>query len=268
MLQTQKNVSKNINGTKLEIGTILIIGVLTFFSLSLGLGAQEKGDIKASSQTKVDADVPDRSIEVSDVFQAEAKKGALKYDRKFQRDVQRLHVLVKNFGGDVTNSVQTFGTIKSSYQEALIRYYKQQYTWSFKLYEENDKRIKELYEKFSEKFKIQVIKLLEEGSKKLVERKLTQTFSRGQSGKKVEIARGYQKNLTSADRLKYAYYQNGLASDMDQKKYHNKAIQHYRLAKIFAIRALWSMEDDSSRQIEVEKKYNKDLLDSRGLLVE
>ena len=241
------------------VSRLMLCCILLF---AFPLSAQERngnaGNKNGSSQ---------KNIDTAPLYQFEAQIQARRYARIFRKDVPQLHILVKNYGNEVPNAQKNYEAVKSDYEKALVRFYRREYTWSLKIHQENYKRIKKLYQSFSEKFKVQVFDLLTEVSRKLAERQLTQAEQWGQDIQKVKLSKGFLKSEETSARLRLAYQQNFLAEDMERQDYHQKAVEHYRLAKLFAIRAIWIMEEEPDRQTALEKKYSKDLLDSRGLLV-
>ena len=247
----------------LRFRTFFFVGLL----IAMSLGAQETGKGKQDSpMAKEEGDVPDKHIEFAAPFQSDAQKAVREANERLQNDLRRLYVIVKNYGSEVPSSQQDFDAIKDKYKKALIRFYKRQNTWAWDLHKKNREKIRELYGKFMLKYKENTLLLLAELAEKLASEKIEQSTTRGQKTFLVEPGRVYLKHLENSIRLKLAYQQNVIAREMEVKELPQKAIEHYRLAKVFVIHTLRRMEKDPNRQKELDKKYSKDILDSRGLI--
>ena len=242
---------------------LCILGLL----VAVSINAQD-ADTKGGARPSIDkeSDVPDNTVEFAAPFQTDAKKAVREFNERMQHDIRRLHVLVKNYGAQVSGAEQELQSVQETHKKALERYYRRQNTWSLNLHQENHKRIQGLYEKFRDRYKEQTLLLLAEISEKLASEKLKQTIERGQRGFMIEPGRVYLKHLKNTVRLRLAYQQNAMAEEMQIRGLPQKAIEHYRLAKMFAIWTLRRMEKDPNRQKELETKYSKDMLDSRGLV--
>ena len=235
--------------------------------VAISLSAQEGSEEKQTgSAVGEESDVPNRLVEFSAPFQTDAKKAVWEFNEKVGADLRRLYVLVKNYGAEVAGAQEDFNSIQAKHKKALVRFYRRQNTWAWSLHKENHEKIQALYQKFMLKYKEQTLTLLAEVAEKLASAKLRQSTERGQRGLVVEPGRVYLKHLENSIRLRLAYQQNAIAREMEIRDLPQKAIEHYRLAKTFAIYTLRRMEKDPNRKKELETKYSKDMLDSRGLV--
>ena len=221
---------------------------------------------KASDSEKGFPDIPNKDVEIGEVYQTDAKKESKRFVSAIKKDIRRLYVLIQNYSALVPGSEQQFGKIKTDYKDALIRYYKKQFTWALYIHKKNMKEIQDLYKKFALQYKEKVLKLLAEGSEKIVDAEVKQIEVRGQKGRKFVEGQPYRENSINSNRLRLAFQQNGIGEEMYQKGFYQKAIDHYRLSILYSIRILENLAEEKKLKDEIKSKYRKEKLDSRGLI--
>lgn len=174
------------------------------------------------------------------------------------KDIQRLKILIANFGGQVNGTQQEFEKIRETYKQAEENYYRRQFKKSMDLHTDVNRQVTELYKKFTAHYQEQVAKLLTDCSESMT----ALDFSRSaEPGLKQDVTRVIEKNQF---RLRIAYNQLALAeSQVREENFHN-AINHYRLAKVFAINVLKNSQEDPAKAKELDEKYKVDLTDAQG----
>ena len=174
------------------------------------------------------------------------------------KDIQRLKILIANFGKDVQGTQQDFEKIRETYKQAEENYFRRQFKKSRDLHEDINRQVTEVYKKFTAHYQEQVAKLLTDCSESMT----ALDFSRSsEPGVKKDVTRIIEKNQF---RLRIAYNQLALAeSQVREENFHN-AINHYRLAKVFAINVLKHTQEDPAKAKELEEQYKLDLTDAQG----
>ncbi len=174
------------------------------------------------------------------------------------KDVQRLKILIANFGKDVSGSQQEFDKIRETYKQAEENYYRRQFKKSLDLHVDVNRQVTEVYKKFTAHYQEQVAKLLTDCSESMT----SLDFARSaEPGDKNDVLRVIQKNQF---RLRIAYNQVALAENQIQEENFPNAITHYRLAKVFAIHVLKQSQEDPNKAKELDEKYKVDLTDAQG----
>ena len=121
-------------------------------------------------------------------------------------------------------------------------------------------QIQALYSSFAKEYAEQVKQLITDGSKMLVSSELEQVTKQSKQVPFIEL-----RNLRNSIRIRKAYQQQYTARTMEERALPRKAIDHYRLAKVYAIQAMRSLTIDRNRRLELEAKFRKDLIDARGI---
>ncbi len=242
---------------------VALVVLICSFSIAFmtNLSAQEEKSEKEEKQLATSTSADGTILEQADIFQYDASKMMRSHVKRTKKNIRYLYVLVQNYGDKVSESQKQYESVKNTYAEALQRFYAQQYTFSLKLHYDNEVKIKALYASFAKNYREQVRQLIFEGSRKLVDSEVEQGNNRHKKIPYIEL-----KNLRNSLRMKRAYKEQAAAHRMEDSNLPKEAIDHYRLAKIYAIQAMRSLEQDPARRKELASKYRKDLIDSRGLV--
>lgn len=172
------------------------------------------------------------------------------------RDIHRLTVLVANFGAEVPGSDQDLKKIEEMYTSANARYFRRQFIESYQGHLDCRKAISDLFKKFCDKFREKAASLVNQVSDSLSGIELKD---------KQNAARSSQHNyFRSQVKLNIAFHQLSEADDFIDDRRYGDAIDHLRLAKAFAIRALLELEEDASKKAQMETAFKVDLDDSQG----
>ncbi len=241
--------------------TTLLLGILCFASLpgKAVLAQERKEDSQVPAKAEEDS-VFERPVAIlTTAFPIDALKAAHNYKGTIRKDLSRLHVIVQNYAKEVPSSQEEYKRIKALYARALSYYFRQQYISSVRAHIKNQKLIRALFLKFANYYKERTNAILNDGAAKLVEADIG---SEDGSGKPLPASSFH--TLRNSFRLRLAYKQTVLAEEMEKNGLHQQAIEHYRLAKIFAIGVLYSLETDDRKRSALEKQYNKDLQDCQG----
>lgn len=177
-------------------------------------------------------------------------------------DIQRLKILVANFGSEVSDAQGDFEKIKELYRQAQEKWYKRRYVESLNLHNDAREIVVNLFKKISVLYQQDVSEMLDDCSTRLVDAEFSQSLEPGQRN---DISKTI---AISQQKLKIAYQQTALAEDMLRENRYSDAIKHYRLAKIFAIDVIRDLEMDPAKKQEIDTTYRVHLLDSRGIAVD
>ena len=239
--------------------------VVALMSVATNVNGQEK---KAEEANQVSSSQEEGSgsiqniFEKGSLFQFDAREKVRNYNKKIKKEIKRLYVLVKNYGSEVSQAESGYEQIKKGYTKALVYYYQRKYSTALRIHRENYSQLNGLYKKFASQYKQTVLKLLEVAAEKLVESE-EKELHKGSDRYK---ANGELINLRNSFKLRTAYYQLSRAEDMEVNNLQHQAIEHYRLAKRYAIHVLHDLAYDLKSKKEIETKYKKDLDDSNGIV--
>lgn len=176
-----------------------------------------------------------------------------------RNDVRRLHILVANYGAQVPNADKDFAEVKVSYRNGLDRYYSRKYAASAAALEKSHKQANDLFKKFATIYRDQLQKILSECSDAMVSQELSGVTDTAQ-----QSTTSVTTLFKSSVKLKIAHGQLNFGDDMMRDQRYDAAIEHFRLAKLFAIHFLRSVESDMAKQKAIEDKYKVDLMDASG----
>ncbi|MBI3396244.1 MAG: hypothetical protein HY042_10450 [Spirochaetia bacterium] len=218
---------------------------------------QGKDEKKPASSSQ--AQTQDTEQEYSYMDQARAVLVMDQLREAVKNDVRRLHVLVANYGTVVPDADKEFESIKTNYKKALELLYTRHYAGGVAKLDACHKQALTMFQKFAVMFKDQTTKILSECSDAMVNFELSSAEAKGSSSSTTVTA--HEKNLV---KMKVSYGQIAQAEDMMRDNRFDAAIEHYRIAKLFAINFLRMMDTDPSKQKLVEEKYKVDLLDATG----
>ena len=228
----------------------LVVLCLVLPRATAGLTAQEGKDAQKSSLIRPE---PITDLERHHAIQ---RIGTLR--TMTHNDIKRLKILITNFGGEVSGTEEEFKKIRETYKQAEANYFRRQFKKSMDLHTDVNQQVTEVYKKFTAHFQEQVAKLLTDCSESMTEL----DFSRSaEPGLEKDVAKVIEKNEF---RLRIAYNQLALAEGQVREENFNNAINHYRIAKVFAINVLKYSQEDPARAKELDEKYKVDLTDAQG----
>lgn len=230
----------------------------TLFFAVCGLAAQGQPTDKPKTENKPAAQ-GEPEVEYSYLDENRAMLSVDDLRENVRADVRRLHILVANYGGQVPNSDKDFAEVKASYQRGYDRFLSRKYAASAALFEKSHKQANELFKKFATIFRDQLSKILSECSDAMVSQELA-----GVTDTTQQSTTSVTALFKSSVKLKIAHGQLNHGDDMMRDQRYDTAIEHYRLAKFFAIGFLRSIETDMAKQKAIEDKYKMDLVDAAG----
>ncbi|WP_411822232.1 hypothetical protein [Leptospira sp. 'Mane'] len=176
-----------------------------------------------------------------------------------------LTIVTANFGEDVPDSKNTLEKLRKDYQVALRYYYRRAYILSGKGMGQVDKDLSEILSKFAKSFDAKTQTLLTECADAISQQEQSQLVDDSkESGK--QSTNVYVDITSSQQKLKIAYYQLALATDMVEGKRYYHSIVHYRIAKDYGIKILTDLKGTEADKKTIQDKYAKDLSDNRNLI--
>jgi|GEM_PF-1415131 len=203
-----------------------------------------------------DLDHPERRVTTYlDVHHAVRNIKNLKEQAKL--DVIRLNKITTNFKGKVQGADEEYKAIKENYKKGIDQYYRREYLDSSFTLKDTRKMSQDLYKKFAEHFQKQVGELLNSCSESMVNYELRNLADQ------ISIDQMRQNQY----RLKIAYNQVFYADQMTRDNRYDAALDHLRLAKLYAIQVLKNMEPDESKKAAMDKQYEADIIDAMGGVV-
>ncbi|MBE7411153.1 MAG: hypothetical protein L6Q54_00210 [Leptospiraceae bacterium] len=174
-------------------------------------------------------------------------------------DIHILDIMVGNFGDQVQGVKADLDAVKKDYQIALRYYYRRAFMLSGKSLKDNERKITEIYKKLSNYYESRTDELLTDCADVIATMEQNESIEPGQE-KNSKIKELAQNQL----RLKIAYYQMGLADNMNREGRFNDAITFYRLGKEYGIAILSDLKSTESDKKAVMDKYQVDLADNRN----
>lgn len=127
-----------------------------------------------------------------------------------------------------------------------------------------DKDLSDILSKFAKSFDAKTQALLTECADAISQQEQSQLVDDSkESGKQSNV---YVDITSSQQKLKIAYYQLGLATDMAESKRYYHSIVHYRNAKDYGIKILTDLKGTEADKKTIQDKYAKDLSDNRNLI--
>lgn len=176
-----------------------------------------------------------------------------------------LTIITANFGEDVPDSKNTLEKIRKDYQAALRYYYRRAYILSGKGIVQVDRDLSDILSKFAKSFDAKTQTLLNECADAISQQEQNQLVDDSkESGKQSSTV--YIDITSSQQKLKIAYYQLALATDMVEGKRYYHSIVHYRIAKDYGIKILTDLKGTEADKKTIQDKYAKDLSDNRNLI--
>ncbi len=235
-----------------------------FFSLRLFMAALLTLTIspaylsaQAGDANLVDADEPERA---SYLQRQHAAREVDDLRTELPVMIQKLNIVIANFGGDVATSKPDFEKIRETYRNAANKYLRGRYVEAQAGYADCRRQIQELFKKFCDKYKEKSITMLTECSDKVAAMELSQTLLPGQN---VRAATSFQ---AQASRMRMAQGHLNMAEERENVGRYDVAIDHFRLCKLFAINILTTLEDSNSKKDAVISKYKVDTDDADGYI--
>jgi len=199
------------------------------------------------------------SQKISYLELAHATRRAETLQERNIQDIQRLKILIANFGDRVSGSNDSFEKIKNTYKKATESYYRRDFGEARDRQVECQQQIEALFKGFAAVYKESLTALLTECSLSLSDLEFTQSLEPGQNQANLS-----ERILRSQFRLRTAFHQAAMAEENAGGARYAMAIDHYRLGKIYAIGILKDMAQSPEKATEIETKYAVDLRDAYG----
>ncbi|MCB1174132.1 MAG: hypothetical protein KDK39_11220 [Leptospiraceae bacterium] len=252
-MQNSSNFKNQTIGPEFRLRRSAARGILAILIalFACALAAQETESVETADQD-AQGTYLDRHI---------AFKEAPKLQDLTIKDIQKLKILIANFGSKVEGAEADFEKIKTGYKEAQKLWYKRHFIESRNMHVENRKLIHDLFEKFAKLYDSQSSELLGKCSEMIANLEFSQSI---EPGKEIDHNTLIQQN---SYKLQIAFQQNHRAIAYVQQHDFDNAIHHFRLAKLFSIEVLKGLEQDTSKRDEMEKTYAADVQDARGFIV-
>jgi len=229
----------------------LIWTIISF--LSMPVFSQETEN---KEKPTYDSDHPERKVTTYlDVHHAVKNINPLKDQVKL--DIIRLNRAVSNFKGKIEGADNDYNLIRENYKKGIDLYYRREYLESSFVLKDTRKMSQNLYKKFTEHFQVQVGELLNSCSESMVNNDL----------KSIDNQVSFDELRQNQYRLRIAYNQVYMADQMTRDNRYDAALDHLRLAKLYAIHVLKNMETDSAKKEAMDKEYAADIIDAMGGLV-
>ena len=246
----------NIIFRKSVHGKLLIASILLMlpFSYSSAQNAENK------PAPAYEEDHPERKVSTYlDVHHAVKNINPLK--SQVMLDIYRLNKIITNFNGKIQGADADYKNIKENYKKGIDLYYRREYLESSYVLKDTRKMSQNLYKKFSEHFQKQIGELLNSCSESMVNIELKNIPGDGSGSVSLDTIRHNQF------RLRIAYNQVYLADQMTRDDRYDAAVDHLRLAKLYAINVLKNLETDETKKAAMDKQYEADIIDAMGGVV-
>ncbi len=179
--------------------------------------------------------------------------------------IKLLSIISANFGDEVPESKAALENIKKDYQVALRYYYRNAFILSGKSIQKVEKDLTDILSKFSKLYENKVQSLLSECADAITNTEQSQLIGDSQEAGKTTPP-SYIDISESTHKLKIAYYQLNLATDMVRENRHYEALVHYRISKDYGIKILTDLKSTEADKKVITDKYAKDLADNRNLI--
>ncbi len=160
-----------------------------------------------------------------------------------------LNVIKENFKGEESEWEQQYEDVFDGYKTAMDYYYRRKIIYAAVKLEENKKHINELYKLISDKYREDALTMLNLCADNILQLSLqASTASNPNSNKKL---------FNQITRLRVAYGQMDDAEEARVKRLYNTSVQHYRVAKAYAIAILEDINpEEYMGQYQVHKADN------------
>lgn len=239
------------------------IFILTFlFVLGTNVAAEEAPTAEKGKETLEELDKLDKG---STLERRQYRNLSESYKDRVAHGIKLLTIVTANFGDEVPESKTVLDKIKKDYQASLRYYYRRAFIASGKTMAGVDKELTNVLEKFAKNYDAKVQQILSEGADLITNEEQNQLVESTQEGK---APSSYREISEATQKLRIAYSQLGLASDMVRANRFYDAIVHYRIAKDYGIRILIDFKDSEADKKTVSDKYVKDLSDNRNQISE
>ncbi|TGN07356.1 hypothetical protein [Leptospira bandrabouensis] len=233
--------------------------ILLFCFFCLSISAQESGSQEKGKESYEELDKLDQG---NNLERKQYKNISENNKDRVINAIKLLTIVTANFGDEVPDSKTAFEKIKKDYQVVLRYYYRRAYIASGKAMVTLEKDISSLLEKFVKNYDTKTQNLLAECADVITNQEQTQLVENSQEGSKVIIP--YREIAEAQQKLRIAYGQMGLATDMSREDRFYDSIVHYRIAKDYGIKILSDFKEADADKKAISDKYGKDLSDNRN----
>ncbi|MCZ8341840.1 MAG: hypothetical protein O9301_02310 [Leptospira sp.] len=224
--------------------------------------AQESGNAEKGKETVEELDKLDKG---SSLERRQYRNLTESYKDRVSHGIKLLTIVTANFGDEIPEAKQTLEKVKKEYQASLRYYYRRAFIASGKTMAGVDKELNTVLEKFAKNYDAKLQLILSESADLITNAEQNQLVESTQEGKS---SGSFREISEATQKLRIAYSQLGLATDMVQANRFYDAIVHYRIAKDYGIRILIDFKDSEADKKAVSDKYAKDLSDNRNQILE
>ncbi|PJZ82966.1 hypothetical protein [Leptospira meyeri] len=232
---------------------------LLFCIFSLSVLAQESGAPEKGKESFEELDKLDQG---NNLERKQYKNISENNKDRVINAIKLLTIVTANFGDEVSDSKTALEKIKKDYQVVLRYYYRRAYIASGKAMVALEKDISTLLGKFSKSYDTKTQNLLAECADLITNQEQSQLVETSGEGSKAIIP--YREIAEAQQKLRIAYGQMGLATDMSREDRFYDAIVHYRIAKDYGIKILSDFKEAEADKKAISDKYGKDLSDNRN----
>lgn len=173
-------------------------------------------------------------------------------------DLRKLGGLVANYGAEVSEAREKYDSIRERYTRSLELYYSQDLIEASELLDEVRDDSRELYLDFIEYYRETTTEILQEASENIVRHEMTAAAGQRPSGRTSSLRHNSQ-------RLRLAHQQARNAEEMIRADRPDRAIDHFRIARVYGIRVIADLQENAEERANIEDKYQKELEDA-GIL--
>jgi len=172
-------------------------------------------------------------------------------------DIFRLYKLQKNMGAQVSGAQELYQRIRGLYQKGMDSYYKREVIESYNALKDARSLALDLYQKYSDYYEKQLSELLATCSESLVNLEMESSVNPDQGYLLDDIAQNHYK-------LKIAYNEVATANRMKRDNRYDTAVEHFRIAKLYAIHVIKALETNPEKKAALDAKYRIDIIDAMG----
>lgn len=224
--------------------------------------AQESGNTEKGKEGVEELDKLDKG---SSLERRQYRNLTENYKDRVSHGIKLLTIVTANFGDEIPEAKQTLEKVKKDYQASLRYYYRRAFIASGKTMAGVDKELNNVLEKFAKNYDAKLQLILSESADLITNAEQNQLVESTQEGKS---SGSFREISEATQKLRIAYSQLGLATDMVRANRFYDAIVHYRIAKDYGIRILIDFKDSEADKKTVSDKYAKDLSDNRNQILE
>ncbi|WP_407658496.1 hypothetical protein [Leptospira limi] len=236
--------------------------ILFMVCLSLSVTAQESGAPEKGKESFEELDKLDQGTNLE---RKQYKNISENNKDRVINSIKLLTIVTANFGDEVPDSKTAFDKIKKDYQIVLRYYYRRAYIASGKAMVILEKDINTLLGKFAKSYDTKTQNLLAECADTITGQEQAQLVDTSTEGVKPVVP--YREIAEAQQKLRIAYGQLGLATDMTRDDRYYDAIVHYRIAKDYGIKILTDFKEQEADKKVITDKYAKDLVDNKNQIV-